>query len=76
MLATLTGSGPLPTAYNGCHAHGATEMFCVNPEGGEVEVVGSTEDTDTSLIHGAGDNSSGDAESGEEENCHFHAGVE
>ncbi|KFY64248.1 hypothetical protein V496_03379 [Pseudogymnoascus sp. VKM F-4515 (FW-2607)] len=73
VMATQTGDTPLPTAYNDCHPHGPSEMFCVGPDGSEVQVVaeGAT----------AGESEEGGETSGEvggagEENCHFHAGVE
>ncbi|KAG9233013.1 ZIP zinc transporter-domain-containing protein [Amylocarpus encephaloides] len=58
--ATATGSTSLPTAYNGCHDHG-TEMFCMTPDGDEVAV---------------GAEASTKANTEEESDCHFHAGVE
>lgn len=68
MLATATGSEALPTAYDGCHSHGST-MFCLRPDGAEVEVLGSTEE-----VASTEQESSTGSEGGE--NCHFHAGVE
>ncbi|KFY23974.1 hypothetical protein V493_05526 [Pseudogymnoascus sp. VKM F-4281 (FW-2241)] len=67
VMATKTGDAPLPTAYNDCHPHGPSEMFCVGPDGSEVQVVAEG---------AAGDASGGEGEEVEEENCHFHAGVE
>lgn len=59
----------LPTAYADCHAHGATERYCVAPDGEEVEVVVAGTETEHSETGSA-------SEEAEGENCHFHAGVE
>lgn len=69
VAATQTGSTPLPTAYTGCHAHG-TDLWCMTPDGGEVEVL--QDSTETTPAADEGDA----AADSEGENCHFHAGVE
>ncbi|KXX76964.1 Zinc-regulated transporter 1 [Madurella mycetomatis] len=38
ILATGTATSDLPSSYTDCHAH-ATETWCMNPNGGEVQVV-------------------------------------
>ncbi len=73
MVPIPTGPEALPTAYNECHAHGATEIFCKNAAGNEVEVRA------LSATGGDGDHEGGghdEAESSTAESCHFHAGVE
>ncbi|KAH6853230.1 hypothetical protein B0I37DRAFT_2273 [Chaetomium sp. MPI-CAGE-AT-0009] len=61
---TITATQDIPPAFTGCHSHG-TETFCIGPNGDEVEV------------HTAGQEEGGEQESHpEEQNCHFHAGVE
>ncbi|PQE29710.1 zinc iron transporter protein [Rutstroemia sp. NJR-2017a WRK4] len=46
VLAISTGSEPLPTAYDDCHAHSEEDLWCVAPDGTEVQVLPSGEDAD------------------------------
>jgi solute carrier family 39 (zinc transporter), member 1/2/3 len=77
VLVTATGSEALPTAYSGCHAHG-TEMFCLAPDGREVEVLAAAAEEEGHDEHSEeeGHDDHDHAEESSEENCHFHAGVE
>lgn len=47
----------------------------MTPDGGEVQVLAEGE-TDGEASHEEHTDEAGDAAAGEEENCHFHAGVE
>ncbi|KAG8626407.1 hypothetical protein KVT40_005352 [Elsinoe batatas] len=79
ILDAPTRTEELAAQYTDCHAHGSTEMFCVGPDGQDVEVraEGATEESEDSHDHG-GASSTATATSGSRENlsCHFHGGVE
>lgn len=68
---TPTTTADIPPAFTGCHSHG--ETFCLDPSGGDVEIVLASE---------AGEHDEHDHHEEEEagasagRKCHFHAGVE
>lgn len=66
VLTTPTGTGPLPAQYTDCHAHGVSELYCVAPDGSEVEIAAE------GAVHEEG----GEAAASGEIDCHYHAGVQ
>ena len=75
---SVTNTEEYPAKFTDCHSHGS-EMFCVDEDGEDVEVMaeGSHSDEEEGHDHeeeGHDDEDGGDEHSGQ--NCHFHAGVE
>ncbi|RCI11073.1 hypothetical protein L249_7536 [Ophiocordyceps polyrhachis-furcata BCC 54312] len=65
LRSTPTQTTALPAQFTGCHHHGS-DMFCIGPDGEEVEVAPASEASSGEQHH----------ESSGHRNCHFHAGVE
>ncbi|RDA95084.1 hypothetical protein CP533_2090 [Ophiocordyceps camponoti-saundersi (nom. inval.)] len=61
--STPSQTTALPAQFTGCHHHGS-DLFCIGPDGEDVEVAPASEA------------SSGTHQSSGHRNCHFHAGVE
>ena len=75
MSVTGSNAPALPTEYIDCHGHGA-DLWCMTPDGKD-EFLMRDEDAPASKDNSATPSDGhGDAVGGEEENCHFHAGVE
>ncbi|KAL4923875.1 putative ZIP Zinc transporter [Aspergillus undulatus] len=68
-------AGDPPSEYTDCHSHGDTS-YCVDADGNDVEILGEIttgSSTDSSTGTSSEETST---DSSEEQNCHFHAGVE
>ncbi|KAJ1338094.1 Zinc-regulated transporter [Microdochium nivale] len=80
--ATMTGS--LPASFTDCHGHGS-DTFCVDPKGGDVEILGYVAPSTTGAAGGSSEGGaaqqSGSGESTSESSgdgnvhCHDHAGI-
>lgn len=67
-----TPTGEVPPAYTGCHAHDG-ETFCIDPDGNDVAIHAEGEAAEEGHDDSHGHSHEGESE---EQNCHFHAGVE
>ncbi|KIW07394.1 hypothetical protein, variant [Verruconis gallopava] len=66
VVATSSGTEAPTSQYTGCHSHGEGELYCLTPNGSEVQL----------LAEGATASSEEESLSEDGINCHFHAGVE
>ncbi|KAB5540598.1 hypothetical protein GE09DRAFT_260990 [Coniochaeta sp. 2T2.1] len=75
----VTGTESPAPAYTECHSHGA-ETYCVSPGGEDVEVLieadGHEDHAHGSPTEDGAEPVSSATATSQEENCHFHAGVE
>ncbi|KXJ97035.1 hypothetical protein Micbo1qcDRAFT_4906 [Microdochium bolleyi] len=75
--ATMTGA--LPASYTDCHSHGS-DTYCVDPKGGDVEILGYTAAAATGATTGSSQAAPTGASSSESSgdgnvHCHDHAGI-